>query len=242
MLQCQKCGAQNSEESVHCCSCGEKLDKEIICSKCGCVRIPNDALFCPTCGKNLEEEFFNIANNVNTIEAYVEFQNKFKTGVYAHKVRIIINQLQQKIKEIKFEDNKKVISKVRCINRYLSLVYITISLFFLSGYYNGCLVIGAFILSCICSLTFGVLDRAEYRCYKDFDRLYELSPFSDIDVLSMSISIFCQVGLLAHIMISSDITVNNKIIIGCFLFCITNIIMIFRTSVINKRYYMYFGR
>ena len=54
MISCQKCGAQNNEESVFCYSCGEKLNKGIVCLNCGLVQLPKEAQFCPRCGEKLE--------------------------------------------------------------------------------------------------------------------------------------------------------------------------------------------
>ena len=104
MIQCQKCGAQNNEESVHCCSCGEKLDKGIICSKCGCVRIPEDAIYCPICGKSLEEEFFNIAYSKDSITAYQNFLKKFGSGEYCKRAKYAISLKEE---ELKFAQEKK---------------------------------------------------------------------------------------------------------------------------------------
>ena len=106
MIQCQKCGAQNNEESVHCCSCGEKLDKGIICSKCGCVRIPEDAIYCPICGKSLELEFFNVARKKNTITAYQNFLRKFNSGDYCDKAKDRVNEIKES-NRTKREEAKK---------------------------------------------------------------------------------------------------------------------------------------
>ena len=95
MLQCQKCGAKNNEDSVHCCSCGVKLDRGIVCSKCGCIRIPQNATYCPTCRKSLDEEFYNIAHKQDTITAYQNFLRKFNFGEYSDKAKDRVDKIRE---------------------------------------------------------------------------------------------------------------------------------------------------
>ena len=133
MIQCQKCGAQNNEESVHCCSCGVKLDRGIVCSKCGCIRIPQNATYCPTCGKSLEDEFFHLVDNSNSMTAYQDFLKKFPLSVYADKIKEKVDKIQKaELKEMRKqkreeEEKKKKRSNMLCF--IFAVIFATIFIF-----------------------------------------------------------------------------------------------------------------
>ena len=76
-MQCQKCGAQNNEDAVFCCSCGTKLEKGTICPKCGCKGLPIDAGFCPNCGNSMS--IVKYEENKNDKEVRIEKKEKNNT-------------------------------------------------------------------------------------------------------------------------------------------------------------------
>jgi NMD protein affecting ribosome stability and mRNA decay len=53
-MNCPNCNFKNSTNSRFCCQCGSPIAEKKICSHCNYSDIPNEAVFCPDCGKPIK--------------------------------------------------------------------------------------------------------------------------------------------------------------------------------------------
>lgn len=165
-MQCQKCGAQNNEDAVFCCSCGKRLDKGITCLKCGCIHIPQTAIYCPICGNILDKEHFHLIYSSNNMTVYQNFLKKFPSGLYHAKIKKKVNEMQEaeleeRLKEEREEKEKKEKRNEKLANIF-SVIFATIFVIIIfsvlphdDSTYLACVGIwlGAYVVClCICLL------------------------------------------------------------------------------------------